>query len=190
MSDTRVTPALQLTLKQPFSSCLHAGAAHWLPHCVKPKSPVLAAGRSHRATRWLPHSVLEADRQQLLRNFQKRKAEGGVDAFGDLDQGVHPHWVQVRGGYGRGVCGGRGTVVVGVGLGGWALVLRVACRSLPCLGIACTAGLQLPIWSRLLCSRSAPASPSCCPPPLHLSRPPAQPLTALQPPLTPASPTA
>jgi hypothetical protein len=35
------------------------------------------------------------DRLQLLRNFQKKKAAGEVDPYGDLVQGVHPDWVQV-----------------------------------------------------------------------------------------------
>ena len=37
-----------------------------------------------------------ADRAQLLRNYEKREAEGGVDPFGDQPNGVHPAWLQAR----------------------------------------------------------------------------------------------
>ena len=36
-------------------------------------------------------------RQQLVRNFQKKKAAGEVDPYGDLTDGIHPHWLEVRG---------------------------------------------------------------------------------------------
>ena len=37
------------------------------------------------------------DRLQLLRNFQKKKAAGEVDPYGDLVEGVHPDWREVGG---------------------------------------------------------------------------------------------
>jgi hypothetical protein len=35
------------------------------------------------------------DRQQLLRNFQKKKAAGEIDPYGDLVNGIHPDWLKV-----------------------------------------------------------------------------------------------
>ncbi|KAL4858846.1 Chromodomain-helicase-DNA-binding protein 6 [Chlorella vulgaris] len=37
----------------------------------------------------------EVDRQQLLRNFQKKKAAGEIDPYGDLVNGIHPDWLKV-----------------------------------------------------------------------------------------------
>ena len=55
------------------------------------------------------------DRAQLLRNFEKRAADGGLDAFGDEPEGVHPSWLQAR--------AAQSVVLVCVGGGGWVWVL-------------------------------------------------------------------
>ncbi len=53
---------------------------------------------SYRTTAWLSLEELEAaDKMGLVRGFRKREGEGGVDPYGDLEQGqgVHPAWLKV-----------------------------------------------------------------------------------------------
>ena len=71
------------------------------------------------------------DRLQLLRNFQKKKAGGEVDPYGDLVDGVHPDWLLVSQRAREGACerlcvwGREGRVDGEAGIGGGGVVRRV-----------------------------------------------------------------
>ena len=57
---------------------------------------VKVAGWSYRRAAWISKSlVIAAGRQQLVRNFEKKAADGFVDPYGDLIDGVHPNWLEV-----------------------------------------------------------------------------------------------
>ena len=132
-----------------LSACVYSlsPSAAVLPLPLLPHSP-------------LPHPISPASfpccsspaadgRQQLVRNFQKKKAAGEVDPYGDLTDGIHPHWLEV--------CGWGGL--------GWAA------------GAACAASSWLYAWvcylsclllnsSPLLasCHRDPASSVDCAPP--------------------------
>ena len=58
---------------------------------------VKIVGWSFRRARWVPRSVLlAAGRQQLVRNFERKASQGGIDPYGDLDDGVHPDWLEIE----------------------------------------------------------------------------------------------
>ncbi len=55
-----------------------------------------AASPSNSIPLFLSTPCFAADgRQQLVRNFQRKRERGEIDPYGDLEEGVHPDWTQV-----------------------------------------------------------------------------------------------